>query len=73
MYNLRSANKNLNPSCIIRSCNRWTIPELIALEREYDLLELTVVEIAQRHHRTENAIVSRLELEGLIKGDGIPL
>ena len=68
MYNLRSTNNNnlplpLPPSSI-RSWNRWTIPELIALEREYDLLELTVLEIAQRHNRTESAIVSRLESEG---------
>jgi hypothetical protein len=64
MYNLRSTNNNL--PLPLRSWNRWTIPELIALEREYDLLELTVLEIAQRHNRTESAIVSRLELEGFL-------
>jgi hypothetical protein len=49
-----------------RSGNKWTIPELIALEREYDLLQLTVQEIAKLHKRTILAIVSRLQSEGII-------
>jgi len=44
--------------------NKWTIPELIALEREHDLLELSVAEIAKRHGRSVLAIVWRLEQEG---------
>ena len=44
--------------------NRWTIPELIALEREHDLLQLSVEEIAKRHGRSVLAIVWRLEQEG---------
>jgi len=53
---------NLN----LRFGKKWTIPELIALEREYDLLELTVQEIAERHHRTVSAIEARLAYEGFI-------
>jgi len=49
-----------------RSGNKWTIPELIALEREYDLLQLTVQEIAKLHKRTVLAIVSRLQSEDII-------
>ena len=49
-----------------RSGNKWTIPELIALEREYDLLQLTVQDIAKLHKRTVLAIVSRLESEAII-------
>lgn len=51
----------------LRAGNKWTIPELIALQREYELLELTVQEIAQRHKRSVFAIVARLESEGLVE------
>jgi hypothetical protein len=39
---------------------------LISLQREYELLELTVQEIAGRHQRSETAILYKLESEGLI-------
>ena len=48
----------------LRFGKKWTIPELIALEREYDLLELTVQEIAKRHQRSVSAIEARLAYEG---------
>jgi hypothetical protein len=51
----------------LRAGNKWTIPELIALQREYELLELTVQQIAQRHKRSVFAIVARLESEGLVE------
>jgi hypothetical protein len=54
------------PTYYLRAGNKWTIPELIALQREYELLELTVQEIAQRHKRSVFAIVARLESEGLV-------
>ena len=54
------------PTYNARSGNKWSIPELITLQREYELLELTVDEIAQRHKRTVFAILARLESEGLI-------
>ena len=49
-----------------RRGNKWTINELISLQREYELLELTVQEIAERHQRSETAILYKLESEGLI-------
>jgi hypothetical protein len=49
-----------------RQGNKWTINELISLQREYELLELTVQEIAEKHQRTETAILYKLESEGLI-------
>ena len=55
------------PHYCLRSGNKWTIPELIALEREYELLELTVQEIAERHKRSVLAIVVRLEFEGIVE------
>lgn len=50
-----------------RQGNKWTINELISLQREYELLELTVSEIAEKHQRSETAILYRLESEGLIE------
>jgi hypothetical protein len=44
--------------------NRWTINECLQLEREYDLLELSIDEIAERHKRTPNAIMLKLDSEG---------
>ena len=51
----------------LRAGNKWTIPELLTLQREYELLELTVQEIAERHKRSAFAIVARLESEGLVE------
>lgn len=50
-----------------RQGNKWTINELISLQREYELLELTVKQIADKHQRSETAILYRLESEGLIE------
>ena len=44
--------------------NRWTINECLQLQREYELLELSIDEIAERHHRTPNAIMLKLDSEG---------
>jgi len=44
--------------------NRWTINECLQLEREFDLLELSIDEIAEKHQRTPNAIMIKLDSEG---------
>ena len=49
-----------------RSGFKWTINELLSLEREYDLLEWTVQQIAEKHQRSVTAILYRLEDEGFI-------
>jgi hypothetical protein len=49
-----------------RSGNRWTINELISLQREYELLEWTVGQISEKHQRSVEAILFRLESEGFI-------
>jgi hypothetical protein len=46
---------------------KWNINELIALQREYELLELSIQEIANRHKRSVNAILCRLEKEDFIR------
>ena len=50
-----------------RQGNKWTINEMNTLQREYELLELTVQEIAVNHQRSETAILYKLESEGLIE------
>jgi hypothetical protein len=49
-----------------RNGNRWTVNELLSLQREYELLEWSVQQIAEKHQRTERAILFRLESEGII-------
>lgn len=45
--------------------NRWTITEILQLQREFELLKLSIDEIAFRHQRTPNAIMLKLDREGL--------
>ena len=49
-----------------RSGNKWTVNELISLQREYELLEWTVQQIAEKHQRSIEAILFRLESEEFI-------
>jgi hypothetical protein len=49
-----------------RNGNRWTVNELLSLQREYELLEWNVKQISEKHQRTERAILFRLESEGII-------
>lgn len=44
--------------------NRWTVNEYIQLQREFELLKLSISEIAKIHKRTPNAIMYKLEQEG---------
>ena len=49
-----------------RRGNKWTVTELLQLQREYELLEWTVQQIAEKHQRSVDAILYRLEDEGFI-------
>lgn len=48
-----------------RHGRKWTVNECLQLEREYDLLQLSVPEMAILHHRTINAIMCKLQDEEL--------
>jgi hypothetical protein len=48
-----------------RNGYKWNINECLRLEREYDLLKLSVPEMAILHKRTINAIMCKLQDEGL--------
>ena len=47
-----------------RNRKRWTINECLELQREFELLELSIDEISLKHKRTPNAIMQRLDKEG---------
>jgi len=49
-----------------RSGNKWSVNELLTLQREYELLEMDVYEISTKHKRTVEAILHKLESEGFI-------
>jgi len=50
-----------------RHNNKWNISEVISLQREYELLKMTIQEIANVHNRTVEAILYKLQSEGFIE------
>lgn len=48
-----------------RANAKWTVNECLRLEREFDLLELSVQEIALLHERSPHAIMYKLDAEGM--------
>ena len=46
---------------------KWNINELLSFQREYELLEMTIQDIAAKHERTIEAILYRLQQEGFIQ------
>ena len=44
----------------------WSVNECLQLEREFDLLRLSINEIAKIHQRNVDAIIFKLKVEGLI-------
>ena len=49
-----------------RNGKKWTIPEILRLQREYELLELDVNNIALMHKRSPEAIRFKLVNENLV-------
>ena len=43
---------------------KWSVNEILSLQREFELLGWNVQEIADKHKRTPNAIMHKLDLEG---------
>jgi hypothetical protein len=46
---------------------KWNVNELLSFQREYELLEMTIQDIAAKHERTVEAILFRLCQEGFIE------
>lgn len=51
-------------STCVRNGRKWTVNEILNLQREYELLELDIEEIASNHQRSEMAILCKLVSEG---------
>jgi hypothetical protein len=49
-----------------RNGNKWTVNEVLALQREYELLEWTIQEISAKHERSIGSILFKLTAEGVI-------
>ncbi len=49
---------------MLRHGNKWSIPEILRLQREFELLRLSISEIAMLHSRSEAAIKYKLISEG---------
>ena len=49
-----------------RANKKWTVNELLSLQREYELLDMDIFEIALKHKRTPKAILYKLEDEAII-------
>ena len=56
--NMRNGNK--------RNGNKWAVNEVLALQREYELLEWTIQEISAKHQRSIGSILFKLTAEGFI-------
>ena len=50
----------MNPK---RHYNKWTVNEVLKLQREYELLGMPIAEIAELHDRSEFAIICKIEQE----------
>jgi len=46
---------------------KWNVNECLSLQREYELLEWSIQEIADKHERTVHSILYRLQYEGFIE------
>ena len=44
---------------------KWTVNEILSLQREFELLGWSIDQIALKHKRTPNAIMYKLDQEGL--------
>jgi len=44
--------------------NKWTVNEVLSLQREFELLGWDIDQIAEKHGRTANAIMFKLDQEG---------
>jgi len=54
----------MRSSSLTRVGFRWNVNEILSLQREFELLGWSIDEIAQKHKRTPNAIMLKLDQEG---------
>ena len=46
-----------------RNGKKWKINEILALQREYQLLEMSIDKIAEKHQRSQEGILKKLSKE----------
>jgi hypothetical protein len=56
--------KTTTTSLHSRNGFKWTINEILSLQREFELLGWDIDTIAHKHNRTPNAIMHKLNQEG---------
>ena len=49
-----------------RHNKKWSVNEVLALQREYELLEWDIIKIAKKHERSNRSVLFKLEKEGFI-------
>ena len=49
-----------------RANNKWTVNELLSLQREYELLGMDIFQVALKHKRSPKAILYKLKDESII-------
>jgi len=54
-----------------RTCKKWNINEILSLQREFELLQMSIDDIAKKHKRTPNAIMYKLHQEGFARFDSL--
>ena len=63
-----SNNKNIKNKNVgnKRNGKKWTINEILSLQRECQLLNMRIEDIAAKHHRNVDAIWYKMESEGFM-------
>jgi hypothetical protein len=54
-----------------RTCKQWNINEILSLQREFELLQMSIDDIAKKHKRTPKAIMYKLHHEGFARFDSL--
>jgi hypothetical protein len=54
-----------------RNGKKWNINEILSLQREFQLLQMSIDDIAKKHKRTPKAIMYKLHHEGFARFDSL--
>jgi len=61
----RKSKQTFQRSMSLRRGKPWSINECLQLQREYELLNMSIDNIAEKHGRTQTAIMYKLHEEGI--------
>jgi hypothetical protein len=54
-----------------RTGKKWNVNEILSLQREFELLQMNIDDIAKKHKRTPKSIMYKLQQEGFAKFDSL--